>query len=113
MRDLVEDSVVALVADAREDWNGALACPARERIVIQPGKVVDRAATTDDDDGIRESTMFPLDRGEPLARGCQDFNGGAVALEARMRVDELADPAGAGCRRQRGSHRGLRLPPVQ
>src|SRR5207244_2809705 len=91
VRDLVKDGVVALVADAREHRGRALANPARERVVVEPGEVVDGAAAADDDDGVRQATMVARDGLESFSGGSEDIAGGAIALEARVRVDEGTD----------------------
>ena len=90
MRDLVEDGAVALVADAGQDRHGTQADEAGELVVVEPGEVVDGAAAADDDDRIGQIAR-PTRPPATASITSRIDAGGAVALEAAVRVDGLAE----------------------
>lgn len=91
IRHFVEHGAVAFVADASENRNAEFADGTGQIVVVEPGRVVDGTATTDDGHGIRNPGMVELDLLQGRVQFQPDLGCRPFALEATVGVGELAD----------------------
>jgi hypothetical protein len=90
--DFVEHGAVTLVADAGQHWDRQLADGAGQFVIVEPGQVVDCAATANDNDGVGlflvETEALPA--GHSPDQCLADLGSGPFALEAAVDDDEAA-----------------------